>query len=84
MKAKDGRAERLRREKERIRERHSRFPLFDWFRRAEKPERVPGVELEKHDVLAMILAALSLVVPWVLGLAAAMALVGYLMKLWMG
>jgi hypothetical protein len=84
MKGKDERAERLRREKASIRERHSRFPLFDWFKRDEKLERVPGVELEKNDLLAMILAALSLVVPWVLGLAAAMALVGYLIKLWIG
>lgn len=76
----DARVERLEAQKRAIRARHSRMPLLDWFRRDGRPEPVPGVELEKGDVLAMILAALSLIVPWILGGAAAVALLAWLLR----
>ena len=76
----DPRVERLETRKREIRENYSRFPIMDWFRLRsdKKPDKVPGVTLEKHDVLAIILAALSLVLPWVLGGAAVMAAVMWL------
>ena len=60
------RVERLKAQKKHIGENYSRFPVMDWFRRDPPPERVEGVRLEKGDVPAMILAVLSLVIPWVL------------------
>lgn len=70
--------ERLEAEKRKVRDEYSRFPFMDWFRHRPKqePERPPdGTQLEKNDVLAMILAVLSLVMPWVLAMAAALAIV---------
>lgn len=83
-KERDPRVERLERSKKEIRENYSRIPFKDWFRRDPKPEKQPGVQLEKSDALAMILAALSLVIPWVLGIAAALALVIWVLKLAFG
>ncbi len=78
-KEKDPRVERLEAQKRAIREQHSWMPFVDWFKRDGKPEKVEGVELEKGDVLAMILAVLSLILPWVLGGAALIALATWLM-----
>jgi len=76
----DPRVQRLEARKREIRENYSRFPMMDWFRLRsdKKPEKVPNVALERHDVLAIIIAALSLVLPWVLGGAAVMAAVIWL------
>ena len=73
--AADPRVERLKASKREIHENYSRFPVMDWFRLRsdKKQDKVPGVGFDKHDVLAMILAALSLVLPWVLGAAAVLA-----------
>ena len=76
----DPRVQRLAARKREIREQYARFPMMDWFRlhsdkRRDKPK---DVALEKHDALAMILAALSLVLPWVLGAAAVLAALIYL------
>ena len=72
---KDSRAQRLKDTKKELRAAYSRVPFGDWFRKTKKEPRVEGVTLEKNDALAMILAALSLVLPWVLGGAAMMGLV---------
>lgn len=69
------RVERLRDIKRELRENYSRLPFGNWFRKLKKQPKVEGVELEKNDVLAMILAVLSLVLPWVLSGAAIMVAV---------
>ncbi|MCL1855612.1 MAG: hypothetical protein FWF86_07755 [Clostridia bacterium] len=72
--ADDKRVQRLQDTKKRFRETYSRLPFGDWLRKTKKEPKAEGIILEKHDVLAMIIAALSLVLPWVLGGAAVMGL----------
>ena len=74
----------LREAKAEIREKYARLPFMDWFRREPRPEKAPGVELEKNDVPAMILAALSLVIPWVLGIGVVLGLLVWLLRWAMG
>lgn len=65
--------QRLLKDKASIRERFSWMPFMDWFKRDENPKAVPPADelkLERGDVLAMILAVLSLVLPWLLAIAA--------------
>ena len=71
------RLERLLADKKRIRAEYSRFPWMNWFRMKndEKPEKISGLEFEKNDVLAIILAVLSMVLPWILLLAAGAGLI---------
>lgn len=76
----DKRVERLKEEKARIRDNYAWMPFMDWFKREKRPEKIEGVQLEKNDVLAMIIAALSLILPWVLGGAAIIALLMALMQ----
>jgi len=78
----DDRVKRLIEIKKHFRENYSRLPWGDWFKRAPK-EKYTGspIELEKNDVLAMILAVLSLVLPWALGMAAVFAVIIWLITL---
>jgi len=77
---KDNRVQRLRSTKKRFRETYSRLPFGDWFYKTKKKEpKSEGVVLERNDVLAMILAVLSLVLPWVLGGAAVIGLLIWLL-----
>jgi len=81
---KDKRIQRLFDTKKRLRGTYSRVPFGDWFRRTKKEQQAEHAALEKNDVLAMILAALSLVLPWVLGGAAVMGLMILLLGLLLG
>ncbi len=60
------------------------FFLFRWgdlFRRREKvlPDgRANDQKFTAHDILAIVLAVLSIVVPWVLAIMAALALILFL------
>jgi len=77
--AKDKRVQRLRDTRKGFRDSYSRLPFGDWFHQIKKEPKIEGVALERNDVLAMILAALSLVLPWVLGGAAVMGLLIWLL-----
>ena len=77
----DERVRRLKESKRHIRENYSRLPWMDWFRKDPLPKQTDSVELEKGDVLAMILAVFSIVLPWVFGMGAFFAVIVWLITL---
>ncbi len=66
--------------KAKIRDQYARMPWMDWFRKEPKPKESERGAVEKNDRLAMILAALSLVMPPVLGFGVVFALLMLLIQ----
>ena len=69
--------------KSRIRAEYSRIPWMNWIKINKDPLPVPEqrIKWEKGDVAAMIIAALSLALPWAAAFAAVMGLFIYLLGL---
>jgi len=89
MKQPDERVQRLKEHKKRIRAEYSRLPWVNWMawarsQKEQKPPVTPEPLFERNDVLAIILAVLSLVLPWALAFFAGLGLLIFLVSLLFG